>query len=65
MTPEDEAFDAPTDPEELKARLYGIVVVAEGGEEWYWDDPKPQPMGPMWPPISTQPAPESPPAEKK
>ena len=38
-TVESSAFDAPTDPEALKALLYGVVVVASDEGDWYYGDP--------------------------
>ena len=59
MNPDDKMYDAPTDPEELKARLYGIIVYANDGEVWHWDDPGPPPPWVKNPYIPPQPTPES------
>jgi hypothetical protein len=65
MENEDRKFDAPIDPVELKARLFGVVASTETGEEWYWDDSTPMPECPVGPPKSEQLAPDAPRAEQK
>ncbi len=62
---DDKTFDVPTDPDELKARLYGIVADTEGGEDWYWDGPTPMPEEPLTPPNLPNPTRESPQIEKR
>lgn len=62
MNHDENTFVAPKDPEELRARLYGVVMEAQGGDEWYWDDPPadsgvaPAPSSPLTPPPAFEPS---------
>jgi hypothetical protein len=65
METENKEFDAPANPQELRARLFGVVANTEAGDEWYWDDPAPMPEGSTSSSTTPLPATEAPPPKSK